>query len=157
MGLPDWNFSWREQSSAQSVAWRLDGVRDIASAIISHERLNNTKSSFFQTGNAVFRKNLFSDYWKSCSLGFLFWLFYFTSSQFCVILFRLVPRAGCGTRLYRFLIINYVNISMLIKLCHISVIHYYILSILFMNCIYQSLIMYTTKLNRHKNSILFNN
>ena len=49
-----------------------------------------------------------------------------------------------------------MNISVLIKLCCISVIHSYILSILFMNFICKLLILYKRKLNRYENRILFN-
>ena len=38
--------------------------------------------------------------------------------------------------------LHYANISAFIKLCHISVIHSYMLSILFMNSIYNLLILY---------------
>ena len=52
---------------------------------------------------------------------------------------------------------HYVNISVPMKLCCISVILIYILSILFMMFISKLLILYKIKLNRHKNRILFNN
>ena len=41
---------------------RLGGVRDVASAIISHEQTQSNRVCCFQTLDAVFPKDLFSDY-----------------------------------------------------------------------------------------------
>ena len=51
---------------------------------------------------------------------------------------------------------HYVNISVLIKMCCISVIPSYILSILFMKIIYKLSFWYKRKLNRHENMLIFN-
>ena len=49
---------------------------------------------------------------------------------------------------------HYVNISMLIKLCHVSVMNSYIISISFMNSTYKFLILYKRQIRMHNKRIL---
>ena len=48
--------------SAGLSSMGLGGVRDVASAIISHEQTQSNRVSWFQTLNVVFPKDLFSNY-----------------------------------------------------------------------------------------------
>ena len=46
--------------SAGLSSMGLDGVRDVASAVISHEQTQSNRVSWFQSLNAVFPKDLIS-------------------------------------------------------------------------------------------------
>ena len=45
-------------------------VRDVAFAIISHEQTQSNRVCYFQTSDAVFLKDLFSDYIKRTMFGY---------------------------------------------------------------------------------------
>ena len=50
----------------------LGSVRDVASAIISHEHSQTNRVCYFQNLNAVFPKDLFSDYKYRDQLSLLY-------------------------------------------------------------------------------------
>ena len=58
--------------------------------------------------------------------------------------------AGLQKVFLKIIYLHYVTISVLINLCHFSVIPSYILSIVFMNFIQKLLILYKRKLHMHK-------
>ena len=62
-------------------------MRDVKSAIISHEQTQSNRACCFQTLDAVFSKNLFSDYLNRNQLS---QIIYWRVSQVIVIFFRII-------------------------------------------------------------------
>ena len=60
----------------------LGGIRDVTSAIISHKQTRSNRACCFQTLDAVFPKDLYSDYFEKPDMGlFCNMLFPFLSNK----------------------------------------------------------------------------